>query len=243
MIQAVLVWLLSLWTALAGPPSGLSIQLLVFSKTADYRHEAIPDGIQALKKLGNERGWTIVSTEDAGAFEDGNLSRFDVVVFLMTSGDVLDDAQQGAFERFIRSGKGYLGIHSASFTEYDWPWYGELVGAYFLEHPGIQNATYVVEDRQHPAARELPARWTRLDEHYSFRRNPRHESGVRVLLSLDETSYAPGEWAMGDHPIVWCHDYDSGRAIYTALGHTKESYTDPLFLKHLEGAITWAAGR
>ena len=223
----------------------LTLAVLVFSKTAAYRHEAIPDGIRAIEELGKEQGWTVSTTEDAGIFSDESLARFDAVVFLLTTGDVLDSDQQAAFERFMKKGKGYVGIHSASDTEYDWPFYGSLVGAYFRSHPQIpqfQQATYRIEDREHPATRHLPPSWVRTDEHYSFRENPRGK--VQVLVSLDEKSYEPGDGAMGDHPIVWCRELEGGgRSLYTALGHTKESYSDPLFRKHLASAIAWAARR
>jgi type 1 glutamine amidotransferase len=217
---------------------GDSASLLVFSRTAAYRHDSIPAGIQALTKLASERGWQLSATEDASRFSDAGLADYNVVVFLSTTGDVLDDAQQAAFERFIRSGKGFIGIHSATDTEYDWPWYGELVGAYFREHPSVQAADVVVEDAQNPATAALPNPWRRSDEWYAFQSNPRAK--VHVLLSLDENSYTPGVANMeGDHPIAWCHDYDGGRAFYTALGHTSESYADPRFMGQLAGAVSW----
>lgn len=238
-----------LWILLCAllAPQTESVSVLVFSKAAKYhgrdfryRHEAIPDGTRAIQEIGTRAGWNVVATEDARRFEDEILAEFDVVVFLLTTGDVLNEEQQAAFERFIRSGKGYVGIHSASDTEHAWPWYGELVGAYFKDHAPIQEATYDVEDRTHPATEELPERWTRTDEHYNFETNPRNE--VNVLMSLDESSYDIGDGAMGDHPIAWYHEYDGGRAFYTALGHTKETYSEPQVLIHLEGAIRWAAG-
>ena len=134
------------------------VDVLVFSKTAEYRHASIPDGVGAIEALGKQQGWKVVATEDASRFSDNTLAGVDVVVFLMTTGDVLDDAQQAAFERFIQSGKGYVGIHAAADTEYDWPWYGKLVGVYFKTHPEIQEASYIVEDRSHPATRHLPKR-------------------------------------------------------------------------------------
>ncbi len=229
-------------------PQTNGVSVLIFSKTAkyhdqdfEYRHEAIPDGTDAIREIGQREGWHVVATEDPSEFNDESLARFDVVVFLLTTGDVLNDEQQAAFERYIRSGKGYVGVHSASDTEHSWPWYGELVGAYFENHPPIQEATYVVEHRSHPATDGLPERWSRTDEHYYFKRNPRNE--VTVLMSLDESSYDVGEGAMGDHPIAWFHEYDGGRSLYTALGHTQASYDDPQVLTHLEGAIRWAASK
>lgn len=215
--------------------------LLVFSRTVQYRHESIPAGVQALSRLAAERGFRLRATEDASEFNDSSLAGYDAVIFLSTTGDVLDDAQQQAFERFIRAGKGFVGVHAASDTEYDWSWYGELVGAYFREHPEPQAARVVVEDAATPATVGLPNPWQRTDEWYAFRSNPRPR--VHVLLSLDETSYSPGASHMnGDHPIAWRHEYDGGRAFYTALGHTEESYADPLFIGHLAGGISWAIG-
>jgi type 1 glutamine amidotransferase len=215
-------------------------RILLFSKTAGFRHASIPDAIRALEAKAASRRWQVSATEDGSWFEDARLDGFDVVVFLLSSGDVLDDAQQAAFERFMRKGRGWVGVHSASDTEYGWPWYGELAGAYFAGHPPIQEAKLRVERPSHLSTRGLPAVWQRTDEWYSFSRNPR--SNVHVLLSLDETSYAPSELAMGDHPIAWYHAHDGGRAFYTALGHTSESWSEPAFLDHVAGAIDWAAG-
>jgi type 1 glutamine amidotransferase len=218
-----------------------SASVLLFSRTTGYRHDSIEDGIAALSRVANERQWRLESTEDPAMFNGPKLVSFDVVVFLNTTGDVLDATQEDAFERFIQSGKGFVGIHAASDTEYDWPFYGALVGAYFKAHPAVQAATLHVEG-SHPAVDALPTPWTRTDEWYAFQKNPRAE--VQVLLTLDEESYSPGEGAMGeDHPIAWLHQYDGGRAFYTALGHTSESYADPLFLDHLTQAIEWAAGK
>ena len=213
---------------------------LVFSRTQGYRHEAIAAGVTALTELGRQRGWQVTATEDAGRFSDEGLSPFDVVVFLSTTGDVLDEEQQAAFERFIRAGHGYVGIHAASDTEYDWAWYGRLVGAYFKAHPEIQTARVVVEDAAHPSTAHLSAEWERRDEWYGFHDNPR--ARVQVLLRLDETSYTAGEGSMGsDHPIAWYHDFEEGRAFYTGLGHTSESYSEAAFLAHIAGGIEWAS--
>ena len=196
---------------------------LIFSKTAAFRHdECIPQGTVAIAQASVRRGFSVDATENAGAFTDENLAKYDVVIFLCTTGDVLNDTQQAAFERYIRAGGGYAGIHSASDTEYDWAWYGGLVGAYFRDHPGsvnqqFQTATVNVEDRQSAATRRLPRRWVREEEWYNFRTNPR--DAVHVLASVDESTYDPrgysvpgGSPPMGDHPIAWCHPYDGGRA-------------------------------
>ncbi|NNN33309.1 DUF1080 domain-containing protein [Streptomyces sp. S3(2020)] len=214
-------------------------RVLVLSKTAGFRHDSIPDGVAALKQLGGTSGFTVDATEDAGAFTAGNLRRYDAVVFLSTTGDVLDAAQQKAFEGYIRKGGGYVGIHAAADTEYDWAFYGGLAGAYFQSHPAIQPATVVVEDRSHPATSALGQTWNRTDEWYNYRSNPRERA--HVLASLDESSYTGGTMS-GDHPIAWCQNYQGGRAFYTGGGHTKESYADPAFRQHLVGGILYAIG-
>jgi type 1 glutamine amidotransferase len=215
-------------------------KVLVFSKTAGYRHASIPQGVAAIKTLGEKSGFTVEATEDAAVFRDDSLKQFAAVVFLSTTGDVLDEAQQQAFERYVRAGGGFVGVHGASDTEYDWPWYGRLVGAYFASHPkGTPTATVRVADPNHPSTSALPGAWVRTDEWYNFKANPR--GSVVVLATLDEKTYSGG--TMGDdHPIAWYHDFDGGRAFYTALGHTPESFVEPLFLQHLLGGIEYAAG-
>lgn len=220
--------------------SGADFRVLVFSKTAGFRHASIPDGIVMVRQLGTNNNFAVDATEDAALFTDANLSQYQVVIWLCTTGDVLNTNQQAAFERYIRAGNGYVGIHSASDTEYSWPWYGQLVGAYFTNHPAIQTATIKVADHFHPSSSPLPERWVRNDEWYNFRSNPRGR--VHVLMTLDETTYSPGTGAMGfDHPIAWCHEYDGGRAWYTAGGHTSASYTEAPFRSHVLGGIQWAA--
>ncbi|MER7458084.1 ThuA domain-containing protein [Micromonospora sp. NPDC126480] len=215
--------------------------ILVFSKTAGFRHDSIPTGIAAIQQLGADNGFNVDTTEDGAAFTDENLARYRAVVWLSTTGDVLNADQQAAFERYIRAGGGYAGVHAASDTEYSWAWYGDLVGAYFASHPANQQATVKVEDQAHPSTADLPERWSRFDEWYNYQSNPRGD--VHVLATLDETSYAPGAGAMGhDHPIAWCQDFDGGRAWYTGGGHTRESYAEPEFLAHLLGGIRTAAG-
>jgi type 1 glutamine amidotransferase len=216
--------------------------LLVFSRTTGFRHDSIPDGITALTTIARDRDWDLVASEDPTIFSDTGLAPFNVLVFLSTTGDIFTDEQKAAFERYIRAGGGYVGIHSASDTEFNWAFYGEVVGAFFREHPAIQPALIHVETNAHPSTATLPVEWRRTDEWYAFRTNPR--PNVTVLLTLDETSYSPGTSAMGtDHPIAWYHVYEGARAFYTALGHTRESYTEAAFLAHITGGIEWAAGR
>jgi cytochrome c len=225
----------------SGSPAVLS-RVLVFTRTLGFRHESIGAGVTALQKLGTENGFSVDATEDATRFTDSSLAGYDVVVWLSTTADVLDDAQQSAFQRYIQAGGGWVGVHAAADTEYDWPWYGQLIGngAWFRKHPPIQTAQLVVEQRDHASTAHLPGTFSLQDEWYNFRANPR--ASVNVLLRLDESSYAAGEGAMGDHPIAWYHEFDGGRAWYTALGHRIELYTDPQYTQHLLGGLRWAAG-
>jgi cytochrome c len=212
---------------------------LVFSRTEGFRHDSIPAGIAAIRQQAALRGFSVDATEDSAAFSDDSLARYKAVIFLSTTGDVLNSAQQAAFERFIRGGGGFVGVHSASDTEYDWPFYGGLVGAYFAGHPDIQNATIQVDDPGHPTTSSLPRAWMRRDEWYNFRHNPR--GAVTVHATLDERTYSGGTMSP-DHPIIWSHVYEGGRSWYTAGGHTSESFSEPLFTEHLGKAIQWAAG-
>jgi type 1 glutamine amidotransferase len=214
--------------------------VLVFTRTAGVRHDSIPAGIAAIERLGPTEGFTVTATEDPAVFTTEHLSRFGAVVFLNTTGDVLDADQQAAFEAYMNDGGGYVGVHAAADTEYDWPFYGELVGAWFAGHPPIQAATVVVEDRAHAATSHLGDTWPRVDEWYDYRTNPR--ASAHVLASLDEVSYAGG--GMGsDHPHTWCRTVGSGRSFYTGGGHTPGSYDDPAFQALLSGGIRYAAGR
>jgi type 1 glutamine amidotransferase len=216
--------------------------VLVFTRAASYRHASIEPGVEAIRRLGREHGFSVEHTEDAACFTDERLARYAVVIWLNTDSDVLDDASRRAFERYIRGGRGWVGIHGAAATERRWAWYGQLLGgaAYLSEHPPVQLAQVNVENADHPSTRHLPPSFTLLDEWYSFTANPR--ASVQVLLSVSESSYGVGDLAMGDHPIAWCHEFDGGRAWYTALGHVNELYADARFTRHVLGGIRWAAG-
>ncbi len=222
-------------------PRGQESRVLVFSKTAAYRHSSIGVGLTAIRKLGQENGFSVDATEDAGAFTSKNLARYSAVVFLNTTGDVLDAAQQDDFERYIQAGGGYVGVHSAADTEYDWPWYGRLAGAWFNGHPNnpnVRKGTFRVLDKSHPSTEGLPDRWDREDEFYNFKSI---DPGIRVLVDIDEKSYEGG--TNGDnHPMSWYHDFDGGRAWYTNMGHTEATFSEPLFLQHLRGGLRYAIG-
>lgn len=214
-------------------------RVLVFSHTTGFRHAAIPDGVRAVQDLGDRHGFAVDATEDSTVFTSENLARYQAVIFMNTNGDVLGVDGQDAFERYIQNGGGYVGVHSAAASEYDWAWYGGLVGAWFDDHPIPQDAEVLVLDRVHPSTAHLPQKWNRFDEWYNYRINPRGK--VHILATLEEKSYEGGK--MGhDHPIAWAQIYDGGRAWYTGLGHTAESYEEPRFLQHMLGGIEWAAG-
>lgn len=242
-------------------------KLLLYTRTGGFRHASIPVARNAIQSLGEEYGWITDATEDPTLFNDDHLAQYRVIAFVNTTGDVLDEAQQQAMERFVASGGGFVGVHSASDTEYEWPFYAELIGAYFNNHPvfpltaeggpGVQPGDFHVEASDHPAVAHLPVPWTVSDEFYSFKSNPRGQ--VRVLMNIDENSYnqypntsnlptSPsfplGESGqMGDHPMSWCHDKGGGRAFYTALGHSEHMYRNPDYRQHLAHGILTAARR
>ena len=216
-------------------------RVLVFSKTQGYYHESIPAGLAAIQQLGVENGFEVDTTKNAAYFTEDSLQNYQAVVFLSTTQDVLDADQQVAFERYIQAGGGYAGIHAAADTEYNWPWYNKLVGAYFLSHPNnpnVRKAAVEVKDSTHMAMMGIPARWERDDEWYNYKSI---YPEIKVLASLDESSYEGGENGE-NHPIAWHHEYDGGRAFYTGGGHTTESFSEPLFLKHILGGIQYAIG-
>ena len=213
-----------------------SASILVFSETKGFRHASIENGKTALSIIGSEKGWKVDFTEDATAFTEANLKQYGAVVFLNTTGDILADEQQNAFQKYIQAGGGFVGIHSATDTEYGWPWYNDLVGAYFDSHPIPQTALYNVVDQNHPAVSFMPDTLRRLEEIYNFKSF--RKDLVTVLITVDERSYSGGTMP-AYHPIAWYHNYDGGRAFYTGWGHSPEAFTEPLFLQHLAGAITW----
>jgi type 1 glutamine amidotransferase len=216
-------------------------KILVFSKTEKFRHSsAISAGKQVIEQLGKNNNFQVVVSEDSDAFTSENLAQFDAVVFLCTTGNILNQEQQDAFEKYIQSGKGFVGIHSATDTEYDWPWYGQLVGAYFKNHPpGQQDVMLNVVEPNHLATSHLPIKWQKVDEIYNFKWIGQ---GLNILINVDENSYQGGQ--NGDfHPISWFHSYDGGRSFYTALGHDEKSIQDPLLINHILGGIKYAIGK
>ncbi len=220
------------------PPTN-NQQAIVFSKTAGFRHRSIEPGIAALQRIIEEQGMEMLATEDAEALREALQQQPAAVIFLNTTGDILNPGQEAEMERYIRNGGGFMGIHSATDTEYGWPWYGRLVGAYFKNHPPVQEARLEIVKKDHPATTMLPSPWTRRDEWYNFRDI---QPGVEVLITVDENSYDGG--THGDfHPIAWARKFEGGRTFYTAGGHTPDSFEEELFLQHLAGGLRYVSGR
>lgn len=234
-------------------------RVLVFSRTTGFRHASIEIGVETVRALGAENGFEVEATEDPTAFTDEGLAGFDAVVWLNTTGNVLDDGQRAAFERYVRGGGAWVGVHSAADTEYTSTFYeGLLGGARFLSHPIQQPGTLLKEPPDHPSTAHLGEQWELpFEEFYSFVQSPR--PNVRVLLTIDEDSYEQDpntgnlpdnptfpegvSGVMGDHPMSWCLPIDDGRAWYTALGHEPAVYLLPDFRQHLLGGILTAVGR
>ncbi len=216
--------------------------VLVFTKTTGYRHTSIEKGVRTLRELGRANRFVVLQTDAGEDFTNENLKNYKLVVFLSTTLDVLDDAQQRAFENYIKNGGAFLGIHAAADTEYDWPWYGKLVGGYFESHPNNPNVLEAKIDvlrKDHASTAHLNDEWSRSDEWYNYKDlNP----NVTVLLNLDENSYSGGTNGTS-HPIAWYHKFDGGRTYYTGGGHTEASFDEPAFRQHLLGAIEWCLKR
>lgn len=212
---------------------------LVYTRTTDFRHESIATGIATVKRLGARHDFAVKATESQSAFRARNLRRFDVVIFLNTTGNVLGPGRQTAFKRYIRNGGGFVGIHSAADTEHGWPFYLKLLGAEFSNHPAQAQATIHVEDSEHPSTRHLDPTWVRFDEWYNFVSNPR--GTAHVLATIDESTYSGGDMG-SDHPIAWCQRFQGGRSWYTNSGHRIDTYAEPDYRRHILGGIRWAAG-
>ncbi|KAI1407652.1 glycosyl hydrolase [Hypoxylon sp. FL1857] len=213
--------------------------VFVMSKTAGYRHESIAARIDGVSQLGISSGaFTVDASEDASQINVENLSKYAVVIFLQTSGDFLSKGELAALQTYVRGGGGFVGIHCAAAGMTTEPWYGELIGAVFTDHPAPQHGVLTVENRDHVIVSGLPEKWEWFDEWYNFNVNPRAK--VNVLLSINEKAYKGGK--MGeDHPLAWCREFDGGRSFYTSLGHFNEAYNDREFMDHLLKGILWAA--
>lgn len=218
-------------------PSAKKAKVLIFSLTKGYRHASIKEGIVALTKMGQANGFEIDTTENVLSFTKENLKKYKALIFLNPTGsNIFNEEQKAALQQYIHKGGGYVGIHAASDCNYEWEWYGKLVGGYFESHPKVQEAKLDLVQPKHPLLKGLPQPWLHKDEWYNFKSfNPK----VKVLIKVDETSYQGGTMK-NDHPISWYHEFEGGRVFYTALGHTKECYSDPIFLQHLWVGLKWA---
>jgi type 1 glutamine amidotransferase len=222
-------------------------KVLIVTTTNGWHHESLHAGVVALKEMANRNLFDAVLWEDPNGFTDNYLKQFGAVIFLNTTGNIFNPEQQKVFERFIQSGKGYVGVHSASDTEYDWEWYTKLVGRMFHIHPAIQTAKLQVLDATFPGLQGFAQGKLWTEEYYEF--SEAKTPGLHVILSVDESSYNPKvQWGdkkgvgMGKvHPMAWYHNYDGGRAFYTALGHLPTNFSNEAFLDHLYAGIFWAA--
>lgn len=250
-MRSLLALLLASVAALAAEPN----RALVFSKTAGFRHkDTIPLGNALLAQQFKAQGLEADITEDAAVFTAENLARYRAVAFMSTTGDIMSDVvakdapkeakdaaakaaepRRAAFQAWLENGGAFVGVHAASDTEYKWPWYGQMIGGYFAGHPKIQPATLRPVVKDHPSTKHLPAEWKRKDEWYNFRNL---QADNVVLILLDEKTYEGGKNGE-NHPIAWCKDVGKGRMFYTAGGHTKESFSEPEFVQHLNGGVRW----
>jgi len=229
-----------------GPEFEKPLNILVFSKTSGFRHASISSGLKMLYDQSKHQNWVITATEDASLLRDNLLEKMDVAVFVNPTGDAICETGQKAFEKFVKSGKGFVGIHAAADFEYEWEFYGELVGAYFRTHPPAQEATVNFENFDHPAMKPFEGMKTHttVDEWYSFKKSPRDK--VNVLASLDENSVKKAKddsWKMGDHPLIWWTEKEGARSFYTVFGHTHEAFQNRLVRDHITNAINWAGKR
>lgn len=223
-------------------------KILIYTHNGEgYVHDNIPSSVAALKKIGESRGYKVIVSDDPAFFTPENIKRIDCIVFSNTNNEAFDtEAQKQVFVDFIRNGGGFVGIHSASGSERQWPWYTEMLGGKFVRHPPLQPFTLKVIDHSHPATQFLADTWEWEDEcYYLDHLNP----AIRVLLAVDLNSVEDekkGEYPgkiFGDYfPLAWCQEFDGGRQFYTALGHKPEHYEDPVFIRHLTGGIQWALG-
>jgi type 1 glutamine amidotransferase len=225
------------------PAKALQPKVLVFSRTLGFRHSNIPLGVSVIRQLGEKNGFAVDATEESGVFTPVNLNGYRALVFLSVTGDVLDPEQENALKDYVMKGGGFVGVHGALFgpsaCEEKWEWYHDLCCVSFRNHSAVVSAIVDIEDPRHPSTLDLPLRWTRTDEWYNYDGTPRGRA--HVLATVEESSYKGGTVG-DDHPIAWCKAMGKGLVWYTAMGHTEESFTEPLFLKHLLGGIQFAAG-
>jgi len=234
------------------PPSLASPGILLFTKTNGFRHrDGISSGVAFLESTAQDRGWGLFHTENGAIFNEGDLRRFQVVVFLNASGDMLSAEQEAAFEAWLLDGGGWLGVHSAGDSSHEgWQWYRDnLIGADFTAHimgPQFQTATVLTESHGHPVVKDMPDTWQHEEEWYSWEKSPRPE-GFTILATIDEASYQPVEkfmgnerdLSMGDHPVVWSNCVGKGRSVYLTMGHQAEAFEQPNVQRLIVNSVLW----
>lgn len=228
--------------------SAQQFKVLLVTETAGWQHESTFDAIPAVKKLAQRHEFRVDLKQKAMRLTEDQLMSYDVLLMINTTGDVFNDAEQALIEKFIQSGKGWVGVHAASDTEYDWKWYTEMVGHMFKIHPTIQTAMVDVHDTSFPGLTGWPKRRMWTDEFYEYLSGDRRPD-FNYLITVDEKTYKPyAKWGDNEsvghpdfHPVAWYHDYDGGRAFYTNFGHVPAVFEDDAFLDHLYGGIFWAA--
>lgn len=236
-IVIIIAILFSHSLALSNPSRDDNPKVLVFTKTEGFRHGSIVAGVEAIRKLGSQHGFSVQNTDDSAVFSD-DLGDFDAIILLNTTGNFLNASEQRQLKRFVQAGGGIVGLHAAADALYEWPWYGKLIGAYFDGHPAVQGATLNVKNPNNPATAFLPLRWKVTDEWYNFKSI---SSKNNVLITIDESTYKGGTNGK-KHPMSWYKEYDGGRSFYTGMGHTDEIFSEPLFLRHLLEGIRYAIG-
>ena len=220
-------------------------RLLYVTHSAGFVHGSIGVSRGAMAEVGARAGVDVVATEDLSYFDAGRLDGFDAI-FLFTSGELpLSPVQKQNLLAFVRAGKGFGGVHSATDTLYQWPEYGELTGAYFDGHPWVHEANVEIEDPDHPATRGLGNSFRIVEEFYQFRSFTRDR--VRVLMTLDPGSIDPRVPGVNrtdeDFALAWVRPFGEGRVFYTALGHFDETWRDRRFQAMLEGALRYLTGQ
>lgn len=246
-VVKLILMIMMMCSASQSSASDRQFRVLLFTKTVEWHHKSQIEGVSAMRELAEKHYFDLDWHEDASHFSDDSLAQYDAVVFLSTTGDVLNEQQQASLKRFVQSGKGFVGIHSASDTEKNWPWYTRLIGRTFKIHPLIQTAKLTVLQRNFPGLERMPDNLLWTDEWYDF--GPEHVEGLKYLLTVDESTYdTKSDWGAmkgdgmgGFHPVAWYHEFDGGRSFYTALGHLPAVYKNELFLDHVYGGVYWAA--
>jgi hypothetical protein len=218
-------------------------KVLYLTQSVGYKHEVLPLSEQILTDLGKRTGgFEVTVSQDASRINAETLKPYSAVVFYTTGELPMSEAQKADLMAFVKGGKGFVGVHSATDTFYKWAEYGEMIGGYFDEHPWNTTVTMKVETHATPMTRHLGKTWTIADEIYQFKNYSRADK--HVLLSLVTSSVDLKVKGVkrtdGDFANAWHRDWGKGRVFYTALGHRPEVWQDKDFQQHLVGGIQWA---